>query len=1084
MNRKFVSIIIVLLTAVFLPIIMFVRAESHPIETNDPDSRLNITDTQISIDEVVASGFVNPVQVTHAGDGSQRLFVVEQNGLIRIIQNGSILPTPFLDISDNVICCGERGLLGLAFHPNYVNNGFFYLNYTRPDGDTVIARYSVSTTDPNLAETNSESVVLIVEQPYSNHNGGQLLFSPVDGYLYIGMGDGGSGGDPQNNAQDINSLLGAMLRLDIDSAFPYAIPPDNPFVGSDGLDEIWAYGLRNPWRFSFDRQNGDLYIGDVGQNAWEEIDYQQAGKPGGLNYGWRCKEGTHDYNFSGDCLTADLTDPIAEYDHSEGRAVTGGFVYRGQDFPNMVGIYFYADYVSGNIWSLYKTGSNPDSWSVPELELSSGLLISSFGEDENGEIYVVDRGGGTIRRLVDLNNSPTIDLSSSSKESSTSYADPGEVVTYTLTVRNTGEQVAWSATISDTLPDGLTYQAGSLQADFGIIDDSSIPDLYWSGDALENSTVTIQYQAKVDPWASGSLINQAVLSSPPNIELTLAHSLDIPRPGLATTAEDFKFPGTQPETIVDPIPAPEDCDTCHSEPIYDRWRGSMMSQAGNDPLMWAALHIANNDAPNAGEYCLRCHTPKGWLEGHSQDPDGSLLTPDDLRSGVACAVCHRMVDPQPSTQDEAAAIDHVIRGNLTLPIPNGFTGSGAIIVDPNDHRRGPFSFGLALPYHSAYQTDFFNQTSQAIQRASLCGSCHNVYNPVLSWDDNQNPPQYWPNEMDTIAPEFSSEALFPVETTYDEWLYSDFARGGVYAPQFAGEMQDGIVRACQDCHMTRATGTAADAAFNPVERDCWTNGCLPVHEFAGGNTWVPGLLKDPLWRLQVTGQDAQLDATMLSATNMLRKAATIAIMLEGDSGKKTATVRVTNHSGHKLPTGYPEGRQMWIHLQAFDENNNLVYESGAYDFQTGVLDRSDAKVYEVKQGITPELAAILPQDAGESFHFVLNNTTIKDNRIPPKGYSPALFDKPGLRPVGVTYLDGQYWDDTVYQLPGNTVRVAVKLYYQTSSKAYIDFLRNNGGLDGQTLGAMWEKSKSPPVVMAQAWEPSNETYLPIIQQSQ
>jgi hypothetical protein len=223
---------------------------------------------------------------------------------------------------------------------------------------------------------------------------------------------------------------------------------------------------------------------------------------------------------------------------------------------------------------------------------------------------------------------------------------------------------------------------------------------------------------------------------------------------------------------------------------------------------------------------------------------------------------------------------------------------------------------------------------------------------------------------------------------------------------------------------------------------------------------------------------------MQSAANMLRKAATLTVTLEGDSGKKTATVRVTNHSGHKLPTGYPEGRQMWIHLQAFDEDNNLVYESGAYDFQNGVLDRSDAKVYEVKQGITPELAETLPQDAGESFHFVLNNTTIKDNRIPPKGYSQTLYDKPGLRPVGADYLDGQYWDETSYDLPDRTVRVSVKLYYQTSSKEYIDFLKSNGGLDGLALGAMWEKSKSPPVIMAQTWEPSFEAYLPVIQQSQ
>ncbi|MGD8490211.1 MAG: PQQ-dependent sugar dehydrogenase, partial [Anaerolineae bacterium] len=304
-------------------------------------------DVQITIDTVIASGFERPVQVTHAGDGSGRLFVVEQPGRIKIIEEGNTLPEPFLDITGLVVYGGERGLLGLAFHPDYPSNGYFYVNYTRvEDGATVIVRYSVSPSNPDRADPNSASVLLEIPQPYTNHNGGQLLFSPVDGYLYIGMGDGGSGGDPENNAQDTSTLLGAMLRLDVDSATPYAIPPDNPYVGVDGRDEIWAIGLRNPWRFSFDRDNGDLYIGDVGQNEWEEIDYQAAGTPGGVNFGWRCKEGSHEYNFVGDCLAAELTDPIAEYSHDDGRSVTGGFVYRGQDYPALTGRYFYADYVT------------------------------------------------------------------------------------------------------------------------------------------------------------------------------------------------------------------------------------------------------------------------------------------------------------------------------------------------------------------------------------------------------------------------------------------------------------------------------------------------------------------------------------------------------------------------------------------------------------------------------------------------------------------------------------------------------------------------------------------------------------------
>jgi hypothetical protein len=338
--------------------------------------------------------------------------------------------------------------------------------------------------------------------------------------------------------------------------------------------------------------------------------------------------------------------------------------------------------------------------------------------------------------------------------------------------------------------------------------------------------------------------------------------------------------------------------------------------------------------------------------------------------------------------------------------------------------------------------------------------------------------------MDASAPQFDDQELFPIETTFDEWLYSDFARGGVYAPRFAGSKADGIVRTCQDCHMPRATGTAADAAFNPIERDCQTSGCLPEHTFVGGNTWVPQLLQNPDWRLNAQGENEYLNETALQAASMLGKAATLTVTLMTSDTVKIATIRVTNHSGHKLPTGYPEGRQMWLNVKAFDADNQLIYESGAYDLDSGQLTReADIKVYEVKQGLTPELAARLPQSAGESFHFVLNNTVVKDNRIPPQGYSQALYDKPGLRPVGVVYTDGQHWDDTVYSLPLETERLFVSLNYQTASKEYVSFLGRNGGLDGLALKGLWESSKSPPQVMAMAWIPSYDLYLPLIQKS-
>jgi glucose/arabinose dehydrogenase len=362
-------------------------------------------DIEISVDEVVASGFTQPLFLTHAGDGSGRLFVVEKPGTIRIVRDGSVLATPFLDITQLVSSeSGERGLLGLAFDPDFENNGLFYVNYTRNGdaqelGDTVVARYAVSAVDPDVADPASEVILLVVDQPYSNHNGGNLVFGP-DGYLYIGFGDGGSGGDPHGNGQNNTTLLGALLRIGVGPGITYTIPADNPYVDRPGRDEIWTIGLRNPWRFSFDRQMGDLYIGDVGQDAWEEIDYLPAGTPGGVNLGWNCKEGTHTYSTAPPCddpaWLATLTGPVIEYGHDQGSAVTGGYVYRGTDYFRLVGRYFYGDFGSGKIWS-----AAPFTGWTPELELDTGLSISSFGEDERGELYVVDFYGGTVRHLVD-----------------------------------------------------------------------------------------------------------------------------------------------------------------------------------------------------------------------------------------------------------------------------------------------------------------------------------------------------------------------------------------------------------------------------------------------------------------------------------------------------------------------------------------------------------------------------------------------------------------------------------------------------------------------------------------------------------
>lgn len=361
----------------------------------------------------VMSGLNGPVAVRHAGDGSGRLFVVEQPGLIKIWDGSQLLGTPFLDIQAIVDDAGnEQGLLGLAFDPDYVSSGSFYVNYTYDPGSgldrTRVARYSVSAGDPNVADPASEEVIIEIEQDYSNHNGGDIHFGP-DGYLYIGMGDGGSGEDPLDRAQSLNQLLGKMLRIDVsgEKVSPngvittcglvgnYAIPPDNPFV-SDGnsCGEIWSYGLRNPWRFSFDRTNGDMFIGDVGQYFVEEVNWQPASSMGGENYGWSCMEGDVLRNYN-PCDGTPLTAPIATYTHAGGNcSVTGGYVYRGHGVGGLGGTYVFADYCSGRIWFV----NNDGGWSAVEWG-DTPFGISSFGEDEGGELYVADLFGGKVFRF-------------------------------------------------------------------------------------------------------------------------------------------------------------------------------------------------------------------------------------------------------------------------------------------------------------------------------------------------------------------------------------------------------------------------------------------------------------------------------------------------------------------------------------------------------------------------------------------------------------------------------------------------------------------------------------------------------------
>ena len=340
----------------------------------------------------VADGLDFPVHLT-SPPGDPRLFVVEKSGTIRVIRDDQVLQTPFLDLRGEVSGGSEQGLLSMAFHPEYASNGRFFVDYTDREGDTRVVEYRASA-DPDRADPAPVREILFVDQPFTNHNGGLLVFGPDD-MLYVGLGDGGSRGDPQGNGQDVGTLLGSILRLDIDAGTPYAIPPDNPFAGQAGArGEIWAWGLRNPWRFSFDRETSDLFIADVGQNELEEVN-ARPGDEGGVNYGWNVMEGTECFRDE-DCDRTGLALPVVEYDHGEGCSITGGFVYRGDDLPALDGHYFYSDFCSGFVRSFRRAGGAAvEEMSWPELE--PGGSVTSFGEDADGELYILTRGGSAHR---------------------------------------------------------------------------------------------------------------------------------------------------------------------------------------------------------------------------------------------------------------------------------------------------------------------------------------------------------------------------------------------------------------------------------------------------------------------------------------------------------------------------------------------------------------------------------------------------------------------------------------------------------------------------------------------------------------
>jgi uncharacterized repeat protein (TIGR01451 family) len=504
-------------------------AHAEPIGLNAAPIGLQSTAAFTIALQFVDDGFDEPVHVTNAKDDSGRLFVVERAGKIRVIKNGATLVAPYLDISSKVESAsyGERGLLSMAFDPNYKTNGIFYVYYTTSAaghvGDIVIARYQVTTPSANTASVLTVTNILTISHPDVNHNGGQLQFGVNDDYLYLGTGDGGGGGDGHGligNGQNLGVLLGKMLRLNVRGVPTYTIPASNPFTQTVGAKkEIWAYGLRNPWRFSFDRSTGDLFIGDVGQDCFEEIDYQAAGSQGGENYGWRLMEGFHYYpDNSGNCSESivppgtliTLTRPITDYYHgigdSNGSAVSGGYIYRGAQYPWLNGTYFFADYGSGKIWTEQQIAAN--IWTSNYL-LNAGFNVSSFGEDQSGEVYLADLYGGAIYKLI---SSAPADYSKSIKLASNSAPRPGELVTYSIALRNSGNLIANTLRVTDVIPIGLSYVSGSLTATRGTPNEASAPTLKWSGVMSNVSIITLTYAVSVSSNTTEALLNTATIN--------------------------------------------------------------------------------------------------------------------------------------------------------------------------------------------------------------------------------------------------------------------------------------------------------------------------------------------------------------------------------------------------------------------------------------------------------------------------------------------------------------------------------------------------------------------------------------------
>lgn len=532
---------------------------------------------------------------------------------------------------------------------------------------------------------------------------------------------------------------------------------------------------------------------------------------------------------------------------------------------------------------------------------------------------------------------------------------------------------------------------------------------------------------------------------------------------VATNIDDFFLPGSQPGQSGN-IESPNKCDNCHGgynqavEPAFN-WRGSMMAQAARDPLYFACLAIANQDAPESGDLCIRCHAPDGWLNGRSIPTDGSALNDND-REGVQCDFCHKLVQPSligvnpyPDDADYTAGTftsDQDYLAQLTIIPPQ--SGNGMYIAHSANAKRGPFVDAEAK--HKMNYSPFHSESD-------ICATCHDVSNPVYTRNADGT---YSPNPLGSPSPDFNTYMMLPVERTYSEWKMSAFnTPEGVPSDVFGGNKAN--VSTCQDCHMRDVSGYGANKKGIPYRTD------LPLHDMTGGNTFIPDLVAH-LYPDEV--DHAALDAGKARALAMLKSAATVELTTTTNANDISAEVTVTNNTGHKLPSGYPEGRRIWINLKAYDIDGILLYESGAYDTATAELTKTGTKIYEIKLGMSEEIAAAASADGiktytpGESFHFVLNDLVVKDNRIPPMGFTNANFDAIQSPVVEYSYDDGQHWDNTTYLLPLETFHIKVQLLYQTVSKEYVEFLRDENRTNdaGNILYNLWELyGKSAPVVM-------------------